>query len=250
MEAWERYFEKELEIVEEVRRTQADKIREGAKLIADCYEQGGIVRLFGCGHSHLITEDVFWRAATLGNVHAILEPSVSGMSEITKAGNVESLEGYGQMIVEYHKIAKPDIMICISNSGNKAVAIDVARTCQEKGIPTIVLTNVKYSEYLNAKHSSGKKLKDFGDVVISNCSAIGDSAMTIDGFDIPVGSTSSIPFLFIQNSMFAEAVELLVQRGIKPEVYLNGSLKANDPERVNTNNGNIVDKYHSRIRNL
>lgn len=250
MEAWERYFEKELEIVQEVRETQADAIRKGAEMIADCYEAGGIVRMFGCGHSHLITEDVFWRAATLGNVHAILEPSVSGMSEITKAGNVESLEGYGQMIVEYHKIQKPDIMICVSNSGNKAVAIDVARTCQEKGIPTIVLTNVVYSDYLKPKHSSGKKLKDFGDVVISNCSAIGDSALEIEGFDIPCGSTSSIPFLFIQNSMFVQAVEILVKRGIHPDVYLNGSLKANFADRVNTHNGNIVDKYHSRIRNL
>ncbi|MBR5795620.1 MAG: sugar isomerase domain-containing protein [Erysipelotrichaceae bacterium] len=250
MEAWERYFEKELEIVQKVRDTQVENIKKGAELIADCYEKGGIVRIFGCGHSHLISEDVFWRAATLGNVHAILEPSVSGMSEITKAGNVESLEGYGQMIVDYHKVQTPDIMICISNSGNKAVAIDVARTCQERGIPTIVMTNVAYSEYLKPKHSTGKKLKDFGDVVISNCSEIGDSAMEIEGFDIPVGSTSSIPFLFIQNSMFAYAVELLVKRGIQPDVYLNGSLKANFADRVNSHNGYIVDKYHSRIRNL
>ena len=41
MEAWERYFEKELEIVQKVRDTQVENIKKGAELIADCYEKGG-----------------------------------------------------------------------------------------------------------------------------------------------------------------------------------------------------------------
>ena len=98
---------------------------KAAGILADCTEKGGIIRTFGCGHSHLICEDVFWRAATLANVQAIIEPSVTGQVEITKSGKVETMEGYGQVIFKYHRIARPDAVICISNSGNNAVTIDL-----------------------------------------------------------------------------------------------------------------------------
>ena len=42
-----------------------------------------------------MTEDVFWRSATLANVHAIFESAVSGINEITKTSRLEKVEGWG-----------------------------------------------------------------------------------------------------------------------------------------------------------
>ena len=44
-----------------------------------------------------------------------------------------------------------------------------------------------------------------------------------------VGSTSSIPFLFLINAILAEAVDLCVKEGFIPDVYYNGSLRINHP---------------------
>lgn len=249
MEGWERYFEKSLEIVEKVRTSQRDNIMKAAELMADCTERGGIIRAFGCGHSHLISEDIFWRAATLANVQAIVESAVSGQSEITKSSKLESLEGYGQIIFDYHKIAKPDVVICISNSGNNAVTIDFAKAARKAGVPVIAITNTRYSDYLNKEYSEGINLKDVGDVVIDNCSEIGDACVEIEGYDMKVGSSSTIPGVFIQTSLMVETAELLVKRGIHPDVYYNGHLASNS-QKVKEHNDGLINKYYYRIRNL
>ena len=249
MKGWERYFEKSLEIVQRIRDSQKDNIMRASELMADCTAQGGIIRTFGCGHSHLIAEDIFWRAATLANVQAIVECAVSGQVEITKSSKLESMEGYGQILFAYHRIAKPDVVMCISNSGNNAVTIDFARAAKQAGVPVIAITNVRYSDYLKKEHSEGINLKDVADVVIDNCSEIGDACVDIDNFDMKVGASSTIPGVFIQTSLVVQTVELLVERGIKPDVYYNGHLASNS-EDVRIHNDDLVDKYYYKIRNL
>jgi len=249
MKAWEQYFHKSLSIVEKVMNTQGENIMKAAEIVANCTEKGGIIRTFGCGHSHLICEDIFWRAATLANVHAVIEPSVTGQVEITKSSKVETIEGFGQIIFNYHRIAKPDAVICISNSGNNAVTIDFAQAARDAGVPVIAITNVEYSNYLNKRHSKGINLKDVADVVIDNCSFIGDATVDIEGFDMKVGSSSTIPGVFIQTAILVQAVELLVQRGIKPDVYYNGHLEVNH-EHTKIHNDKLIDKYFYKIRNL
>lgn len=249
MKGWEKYFAKSLEIVERVRESQGNNIMRAAELMADCTEQGGIIRSFGCGHSHLISEDVFWRSATLANVQAIVECSLSGQVEIIKSSKLESMEGYGQILFAYHRIAKPDVVICISNSGNNAVTIDFARAAKESGVPVIAITNTRYSDYLKKEHSMGMNLKDVADVVIDNCSEIGDACVDIANFDMKVGSSSTIPGVFIQSSLMVQAAELLVERGACPDVYYNGHLATNS-EDVRVHNDGLVDKYFYKIRNL
>ena len=84
MEAWEKYLEAEKGYLEEIRRTQWETIMSAAKAVADATMSGGLIRVFGVGHSHLIADDVFYRSATLGNVQAILEETATGNSEIFK----------------------------------------------------------------------------------------------------------------------------------------------------------------------
>ena len=188
MKTWERYLEAELSYLEEIRKTQGESIMQAAELLAECTINDGIIRVFGTGHSHLIADDVFYRASTLGNVQAILEETATGNKEIQKAGYVEKLEGYAPLIVDYHQIAPPDVAIVISNTGNNPMGIDFADACRERKVPVIVLTNTAFSQILPARHSKGKRLMDCGDVVISNCSAIGDAAVELEGLPMKVGS--------------------------------------------------------------
>ncbi len=249
MKAWERYLIEEIKYLKEIYKTQGEKIMEAADILADTTKNDGLIRVFGCGHSHLVADDVFYRSATLGNVQAILEETATGNSAIFKSGSVEKLEGYAQIVVDYHKITPPDAAIVISNSGNNAMAIDFAVECRKRGVKVIVLTNVEYSKTLKPRHSSGKHLMDEGDVVISNCSAIGDAAIQIGDLPMKVGSTSSIPFIFIINAILTQAVENLVRDGFEPDVFYNGSLRVNDP-KIGEHNFRIVDKYYYRMKNL
>lgn len=249
MKAWENYFTTMQEVVQKVLDTQEENIMAAAQILADTTEKGGIIYGFGTGHSHLVTDDAFWRAATPANYCALLEQSATGSFEITKSYHVENTYGIGALIVDYHRITPNDCMIIISNSGNNIAPVDAAIRAKEKGIPVIAITAVEYSKYLKTKHKDGVKLKDVADVVLDNCSLIGDAAVDIENFEMKVGSTSTIPNVFLQNAILVQMVELLVQKGIDPDVYYNGHMAFMKPECAD-HNDKLVDKYFYRIRNL
>jgi len=249
MKSWQLYFEVMREVVEDVLSTQEANIMKAAEILTNTTQNNGIIHLFGSGHSSLIAEDVFWRAATLANVHAIFESAVAGINEVTKTSKIEKLEGIGRIILEYNRVLPPDAIICISNSGNNAATVDVALGAKERGVPVIAITNVTYADQLTTHHSSGKKLKDVADVVIDNCSLYGDAAVEIPGFSQKVGATSTIPVAFIVPALLVQTCENLVDLGIQPDVYYNGHLAYEDPA-IKLHNDALVDKYFYRIRNL
>jgi len=138
------YFSTATNILTQINSTQRENLLKASDILATCTKNEGIIHTFGVGHSHLVAEDVFWRGATLANIHAILEPSLTGHQEITKSEYLEKVEGIGKIIVDYHRIASPDVVVVISNSGNNAVPIDVARECQERAVKVIAITSISY----------------------------------------------------------------------------------------------------------
>ncbi|MFQ7170946.1 MAG: SIS domain-containing protein [Thomasclavelia ramosa] len=79
---------------------------------------------FGTGHSHLVVDDAFWRAATPANYCALLEQSATGSLNY-KSYHIENMYEIGKMIVDYHQ-SPNDCMIIISNSGNNIAPVDAA----------------------------------------------------------------------------------------------------------------------------
>ncbi len=243
------YFASIIEILNRIESTQSENIKKAAVLMADCTKNGGIIHTFGTGHSHLVAEDVFWRGATLANIHAILEPGMTGHVEIIKSEFMEKLEGAGKIIVNYHRLNSPDVIIVISNSGNNIVPIDVAVESSKRGVKVIVITSFTYANHLKTLHASGQKLKDVADVAIDNCCPIGDAALSFEDLPMKVGAVSTVAGTFIAHSLIVQTVENLLKQGIKPDVYFNGSLMANSKE-IEEYNQKIIDKYYSKIRNL
>lgn len=249
MKAWKRYFTVLEEIVDEIVSSQENNIIEAAKILANTTKNGGIIYGFGTGHSHLVVDDAFWRAATPANYAALLEQSATGSFEITKSYDIENQYGIGGIVVDYHRLTSNDCLIIISNSGNNISPVDAAIRAKEKGIPVIAITAVDYSDYLTTKHRKNVKLKDIADVVLDNRTPIGDAAVEIQGFPMKVGSTSSIPAIYLQNAILVQMVEFLVEDGVKPDVYYNGHMAFMSKDFAN-HNDKLVDKYFYKIRNL
>lgn len=249
MKAYEKYLQGIKEIIEKIEETQSENIMKAAALLADVTERGGIIYGFGAGHSHLVTEDAFWRAATPANYCALLEPSITGTFEITKSYLMENTYQIGRHVVDYHRVTPNDVMIIVSNSGNNIAPVDAAIRAKEKGIPVIAITAVDYANWLRTKHHDGVKLKDIADVVLDNCTPIGDAIAEIEGFPMKVGSSSTIPMVLLQNMILTQMVEILVERGFEPDVFYNGHLAFMDEHAAN-HNDQLVDKYFYRIRNL
>ena len=108
MKAWKNYFLTMQDVVQKVLDTQEENIMQAAKILANTTKNGGIIYGFGTGHSHLVTDDAFWRAATPANYCDLLEQSATGSFEINKSYNIENTYGIGKLMVDYHRITPKD----------------------------------------------------------------------------------------------------------------------------------------------
>ena len=64
--------------------------------------------------------------------------------------------------------------------------------------------------------------------MLDNGGFVGDAAVDIEGLDSPVAPTSTVVGAAILNAVVAEAVQMLVDRGIVPDVYASANTTAGD----------------------
>ena len=72
MTASEKYMENVIALADSVRKEQAGAIEAAARLAADALTGGGFLFTFGTGHSHMLAEEIFYRAGGLARVCPIL----------------------------------------------------------------------------------------------------------------------------------------------------------------------------------
>ncbi len=105
MNAFERYTEQVRGVLDKVQKTQAVQIDKAAEAVANAVAQDGLVHTFGTGHSHMVAEEIVYRAGSLAPVNAILEPSLTGDQQVTKSEYTERMEGWGEIIVDYQQVS-------------------------------------------------------------------------------------------------------------------------------------------------
>ncbi len=142
MTASEQYLQSCRETLERISQTQLDAIGQAADLIAGRVASGGIVFTFGTGHSHELAEEISYRAGSVVPVNPILEPSLTGSTEVSKSEFLERLEGFAPHILDYHRVTKEDVLIIISNSGRNAVPVEMAVEARSRDIPVVAVTSL------------------------------------------------------------------------------------------------------------
>ncbi|HHW02136.1 MAG TPA: SIS domain-containing protein [Thermoanaerobacterales bacterium] len=237
------FFDNVKRILNKVEATQKEKIQMGAQVVADTIKNDGIVYTFGTGHSHCVAEEVTYRAGSLAPIDAILEPSLTGTTDVVKSEQLERIEGISRVILEHRRVTSRDCMIIISNSGRNGAPIEMAIECKKKGIPTIAITSLEYAKNVASRHSSGKKLYEVADIVIDNCGVFGDATVYLEGSKVPMGSTSNIIGNCIIHAITIEAAQILIKNGIEPPVFLSGNL-----DNCKEVNQKLLDKYWGRIK--
>lgn len=227
------YFDKAREIMEGLENAQRDNIRRAAGMISESVRKGGILQAFGSGHSYAGAIEVCGRAGGL-----IPSKQIKDRSE----GIYESVEGNAYFLMRCVDIQPYDIFILISNSGRNPLTIEMADYIKKKGNKLIVVTALEVSRSSSSRHSSGKLLYEFADVVLDNQSTFGDAALTVEGFDGKICGTSSFSTcLLLQQTMY-EAIQDMAAHDYEPPVYKSANI-----EGGREFNNAIEEKYGSRI---
>jgi uncharacterized phosphosugar-binding protein len=231
------------DIIEKVIATQMDAIQEAAEIVAETVANDGILYTFGTGHSHVIAEDVAYRAGGLAPVDAILEASLTGHEKVFQSEYMERVEGMAEVILNYYKPAPKDALMVISNSGRNAAPIEMADIARQRGMKVIAITSLQHSQGTSSRHSSGKKLYQIADIVIDNGCPKGDCLLHLDEMRQPIGAGSGVLGLLIIHTIIVQAIQNLVERGIDPPVFMSGNIDGSDEF-----NQPFLDRYWGRIK--
>lgn len=199
--------------------SQADAVEQASRLCADAIAAGGLVHLFGTGHSRIPVEEMFPRYGSYPGFHPIVELSMTFHTEVVGANGqrqamfIERVEGLAETILANFELRPEDVMIVFSSSGTSAVPIEIAIGARRRGLPVIAVTAVEQSRAATASHSSGTRLLDHADVVLDLCTRPGDAMVEIDGLETPVAPGSTIAAAALVNELKAQTAALLVERG-------------------------------------
>jgi len=249
-----RYLEQAAQIIERVQKTQLDVITQVASLCADTIAKGGLVHLFGTGHSRMMVEEMFPRHGSFPGFHPIVELSLTYHNPVVGANGqrqamfLEHVEGLGRVIMRNFVFSPPDCFIIFSNSGVNEVVVEVGLEAKRIGMPLIAVVSVELCRAVRALHSSGKKLIDIADFVIDNCTPPGDALVWIEGLEDPVGPGSTIGGAAVTNALKCAIAEELTRRGTPPLVLTSSYFIG--AERSHERFEAVYDDYRTRIKRI
>lgn len=232
-------------IITRIMTEQIENIEKAAQVVAETLENSCRVHAFGTGHSHMLAEELFYRAGGLVNINPILETSLMLHESASKSTALERIEGYAPILWDLHSIKKGDLLFLFSNSGRNGVSIDFALLAKEKGVKTVVITNMEHTQKGASRHTSGKKLYEVADIVVDNCGCYGDASVKFDDFTRSTAPTSTAAGAAILNAIEARAIEIMLSHGFEPDVFASSNVDGGDEI-----NNKYVEKYKREIRSL
>ncbi len=235
------YYSALINTLEKVNATQSDAIKEAAKRVAKTIENDGIIYVFGCGHSHLIGCDAFYRAGGLANVCAMLDTDLMLHNGAAKSSAFERMEGLAKHIYRRYAPTKKDALFVVSTSGINSVPVEMAQLGVENGVYTAVICSSSYFGK-KSRHSSGKKLYECGDICLDNCVPAGDAVVPVD--DINMGAVSTAASSLLLNSVLVEAAGIAAAK-VKPPIYMSGNVEGGAEY-----NEALIERYTPRIKHL
>ena len=207
-----------------VRDAQQANIRAAAELVADALSTSRSVHVFGSGHSHMLAEELFYRAGGLVGIKPILFEGLMLHASAPLSTKLERLPEIGDALLNEHPMNSGDVLILASNSGGTAVTSRIAEIARGLGVTVVAVTSLRYATAMEARPNELPRLNELADIVIDNGGAVGDAAVEIPGFDQRVGPTSTVIGAAILNAVVAEAVQLLVDRGTPPDVFTSSNV--------------------------
>ncbi len=243
MKASERYISIVKSLIDGVESTQSDMIEKAASLTADALVSGGYVFTFGTGHSHILAEEIFYRAGGIARVYPILEDSLMLHKAAARSSALERISGLASALLDDIDAVKcGGVLFLFSNSGCNTVAIEMAEEAGKRGLKTICITNVTHSSKMISRHPKGLKLMDVCDVVIDNKGCYGDAAVEING--TMTGPTSTVIGAMIMEAIVCRAVEIASETA-EPEIFASANTIGGDAK-----NAGIIEKYKPIIKPL
>lgn len=244
------YLPKAIELLQRVESEQYENLRAAARLMADAIQEDKLIHVYGGGgHTTLPVGEMFFRAGGLCNIDPCMETGLSVFNQARKYLALERCENYGRAILSYYDLQPGDLLLLYHNIGTNAATIDAALAAKERGAVIVAVSSGAWQKGLPAgyplRHSSGKNLFELADVCIDDYNPLGDTVVTLEGLDTPIGPISNIVDFYIAHRLEIECAKECLARGVQPPFWRSANVPGGDEA-----NGANLAKYSPRIKML
>lgn len=231
-------------LLENVADTQHDALEQGAAMLSDTLAADGLIYLFGCGHSHMLAEEGFYRAGGLGAVYPVLQSDMMLHEGAVKSSALERRSELAQEVFLRYPMTPKDTLIVFSNSGVNGFPVEMARLATQKGVKTIAVSSSAYREDAS-RHPDGLHLAQACLHSIDTGAPHGDASYAIAGTAYKMAPVSTIVSAYILNCLLARAAEMAIARGADPAIYVSGNVEGGREK-----NEAVIARYRHRIRSM
>lgn len=209
----EKFYVSAMALMESARVRNLPILQAAAPIIAENISRGGVLHVFGSGHSEVIGREIIGRAGGLACVSGVMDPT---------AGFIENLVGYGTRLIErydrQYQLLAGETLIAISNSGKNAAPIEVALYAKKKGLHVVALTSLAMSTTATTVHPEGRNLHAIADHVLDNGGVPGDTLIELSPSSagqpaVLSGPTSTLVGALLLNLLMLEVIDWLRSRG-------------------------------------
>ena len=225
-------------LLERLADREAKPISQAAAWCADAIAAGGLVHLFGTGHSRIALEEMFPRYGSFPGFHPIAELSMTFHTQVVGANGqrqamaIERMPGLAEVILSNFRFGPRDVMMVFSAGGSTAVPVEMARGARARGLRVVAVTSLAQAMDEDPDVVSGQRLADEADLIIDLCTPHADALIAIDGVDTPVGPGSTLAAVAVANSIKVRTAQLLAERGALPPVITRASVVGAERSRA------------------
>ena len=235
------YSEILISAIKNISVSQNEKLERAAEIIKKVIAADGLVHVFGCGHSHLLAEESFYRAGGLACINPIFYEPLMLHESAVLSSSLEKKPGLADSLLKRMPLESRDALICISTSGLNAVPVEFAMGAKKLCIPVIGISSDAYlQQYPERPH-----LQQVCDLCIDNQAPRGDACLDIPGLDTMMAPVSTITGCYIINSIFARAARLALAEGIAVPVFKSGNIPGGREF-----NSRLISRYQGRVKCL
>jgi uncharacterized phosphosugar-binding protein len=212
-----RYTRTLIQLLERFAETQNDVLDTVAGKCADTLQNGGLIHLFGSGHSVIPTMEAFPRYGSFAGLHPLTDPrlmwhNVLGPGGVRELLWLERTENYIDKFLDHEPLNAGDVLVVYSHGGRNSAGIEAAMYAAKRGLFTVAVTSAANYER-PAEHSTGNRLSDVCDVTVDTGVPVQDAVVEVDGWDRPVGGASTVVACIVSHEIVTRTAETLAGRG-------------------------------------